>query len=145
MHISPKVSTVLLPEWEQSSVLTENLHTHLKSALLLECLEVLVDDRHREQNTSTRANCTEEVATIVNAPMLPPNAAAMGMSSKLFYLHVTVALDDHLLLLELLSYISGGGASDFDQVLENNAQGEHEGDVEDGGSVGRAERRGGEM
>jgi len=120
----------------KSSVLTENLHTHLKSALLLECLEVLVDDRHREQNTSTGANCTEEVGNDrqrADAHTTERRSDGDVPVKLLLYLHVTVALDDHLLLLELLSHISGGGASDFDPSLrEQRTSGEHEGDVEDG-------------
>ena len=111
----------------KSSVLTENLHTHLKSALLLECLEVLVDDRHREQNTSTRANCTEEVGNDrqrADAHTTERRSDGDVPVKLLLYLPSRWPLMIICCCLSCLATSLAEEASDFDQVLENNAQAE---------------------
>jgi len=131
--------------------LLEDVHAHLESSLLFKGLEILVDDRDCEQNTSTRADRTEEIGD--NRQSTDAHATKGGGNGDvsvefLLNLDVAVALDDHLLLLELSRNVSGGRTRNFDPSLrEEGASREHEGDIEDGVKrvgryVGQRGRRG---
>lgn len=126
----------LLSFTSRARQLAQDIHAHLERSFFLKRLKVLINDRDREQDTSTRTNRTEEVGhdrQRADAHTAERRGDGDVPVELLFNLDVAMTFDDHLLLLELLGNISGGRTRDFDPSLrEQRASGEHEGDVEDG-------------
>ena len=104
--------------------------------LLDEHLVVLEDDGDSEQNAGTGANGAHEVGD--NGEGANAHTSEGGGGGDVAVEHgddglVTEALDDHVLVLELLGHVLGGGAGHLDPGLgEERAGAKDEHEVDDG-------------
>mmetsp|Transcript_968 Transcript_968/g.2773 ORF Transcript_968/g.2773 Transcript_968/m.2773 type:complete len:207 (-) Transcript_968:935-1555(-) len=131
---APPSTTFSLPN-HRSATLLEEHETRLVVALLGKDLEVLVNDSDREQNPRARPNRAQKVREDGEQPDAHPAERCGGGNVTIELLHdggLPVALEGHLLVLELLSDVARGGPRDLDPELgEEPACREDEDEVED--------------
>lgn len=126
-------------------------HRRPGRALLLVRLEVLVDNRHGQQNPGPASDSTHEVGDDRQGTDAHPAKGRCGRDVAVELLaqrldRVAVALEEHALLAERLGDVVGRGTRDLDPGLgEERAGAQHEPDIEervDGAGRGLCERSG---
>lgn len=110
--------------------------TRVLDALLDKHLPVLVDDGGAQQDTGTGANGANEIGKDRDGAQNGTTKGGSGGDDTLQLLvhgGITMASHDHVLVLELLGNVAGGGARDLNPGLgQEGAGSQHEGDVDDG-------------
>eukprot|EP00963_Diacronema_lutheri_P014065 scaffold2858_cov659-Pavlova_lutheri.AAC.36 len=115
---------------------TNSKHAHLRRTLLVEGLEVLVDDGHRQKDPRARADGAHEIGQDRQGTDAHPPESRRGGN-------VTVQLlgqggfpmteHEHLLVSELLGHVLGRRARNLDPRLrEQRASRKHKRDVDEG-------------
>jgi len=114
----------------------EELSSEFRAHLLLESLDILIDGRNSEKDTSTRADSTKHISSDGKGTNAETTKGSSGGDVTLkIRKHGTATMtrDHHLLVLDLTDDIARSTAADLNPSLaEDGARAKDESDVDDG-------------